>query len=121
MTKFTPPESWREVLKVMEAYCLDKRFDIRKVDLELISESFFQYYEGIGWMSGRQAIRFWPAVAKRWLLQEVRRGIKPAVLPIKSDSVDRIDASRQHRDKLRNQIRRQTDGQSDIPHKGGSD
>ena len=108
MTKTPPPESWRMVLTVMEKYCLDKRFDIRKCDLDLIAESCFQHYEGIGWMSGKQPVRFWPAVAKKWLLQEVRRGIKPAVVPIKSETVDRIEASRQHRDKLRDQIRKHT-------------
>lgn len=108
---FNTPENWRGVLKVMNEYCNDKGYDIAQTDLELMAEACFEHYQGVGWKSGRQPISYWPAVARKWLIQELRKGYKPVTnLPIaQTKSID-LDASRQNRDDLRNRIRGLTNG-----------
>jgi hypothetical protein len=52
-------------------YCEQKQYKFNKEELELQAESFFNHYEGTGWLAGKQKIKFWPATARKWVVQTI--------------------------------------------------
>jgi len=71
-----PPEDEQAVYTVMHKYCMAQDFRFNDQELKLIAATMFQHFEATGWRSGKNVIPFWPALAKRWLCNEVQRNPK---------------------------------------------
>ena len=64
MPKPNKPQSDTDVLEVMQKYCQDKGYNFSNAQLDFMAQSCFLYFESRGW----KTISYWPAVAKRWCL-----------------------------------------------------
>ncbi len=72
MTKINKPNSDTEILEVMKSYCQDKGYTFSDSQLDYMAQSCFLHFESRGWVS----IKYWPAVAKRWCLNNLDKQIK---------------------------------------------
>ena len=69
MIKTNKPNSDTEVLEVMKGYCQDKGYVFSDTQLDYMAQSCYLYFESRGWVG----IKYWPAVAKRWCLNNLER------------------------------------------------
>lgn len=67
MAKISKPNSDEEVLEVMEKYCRDKGYTFSDAQLKYLAESCYLLYESRGW----EGVKYWPAVAMKWVLTNV--------------------------------------------------
>jgi len=70
------PNNSDEVYQTMKDYCSTKQFSVSNATLRYWAEDCFLWYEARGW----KGITYWPAVAMRWCLNNVKK------LPAKSPS-----------------------------------
>lgn len=63
------PSSSEEVYEVMAEYCSKKQFQVSNATLRFWAEDCFLWYESRGW----KGIQYWPAVAMRWCLTNVKK------------------------------------------------
>jgi len=61
---YNKPESVKEVTEVMRDYCNSKQFNISDFNLSYMAEEFVLTFEARGWAG----IKYWPALAKKWVL-----------------------------------------------------
>jgi len=69
MPKSNKPQSANEVFQVMQKYCQDKGYNFSNQQLIFMGESCYLYFESRGW----KGIKYWPAVAMRWVLTNLER------------------------------------------------
>ena len=67
MPKNSKPNSDTEVLEVMQKYCQSKGYTFSDGQLEYMAEGCYLLYESRGWCG----IKYWPAVAMKWVLTNV--------------------------------------------------
>ena len=67
MVKVNKPQSDTEVFEVMKSYCQDKGYIFSDARLKFLAESCYLLYESRGWCG----IKYWPAVAMKWVLTNV--------------------------------------------------
>ena len=67
MAKVNKPQSDTEVFNVMKSYCKDKGYTFGDGQLKYMAESCYLLYESRGWVG----IKYWPAVAMKWVLTNV--------------------------------------------------
>ena len=67
MAKVNKPQSEEEVFDVMKSYCQDKGYTFGDGQLKYMAESCYLLYESRGWCG----IKYWPAVAMKWVLTNV--------------------------------------------------
>lgn len=72
MSKTSKPESDIDVLTIMEKYCQDKGYNFSDTQLDFMAQSCYLYFEGRGW----KGISYWPAVAMRWVLNNLDKQTK---------------------------------------------
>ena len=77
MPKISKPQSDEDVLSVMTKYCQDKRYTFNNTQLDFMAQSCFLYFESRGW----KTISYWPAVAKRWVLNNLDKHYKSKSKP----------------------------------------
>ena len=58
------PQSEQEVLDVMIEYCKEKNYNFSKTFINYMATDCYLFFEAKGW----KGIAYWPAVAKRWVL-----------------------------------------------------
>lgn len=73
MVKPSKPQSDTEVLEVMKNYNINKGYTFSDAQLDYFAQSCFLYFESKGW----KGISYWPAVAKRWVLNNLDKQYKP--------------------------------------------
>ena len=69
MSKYTKAESTEDVLNVMQTYNNEKDFNFSDPELEYHSENCYLFFESRRW----SGVKYWPAVVKRWLLNESKK------------------------------------------------
>ena len=105
MAKIPPPEDSKAVYSVMLKYCLEKDYRFNNKELDLIAETCFNHFEAMGWRSGKNVIPFWPAIAKRWLNNEVQKNYKR--MPLYGDAKPKPpNATQQDNETLKDRIRK---------------
>ena len=67
MPKLSKPNSDTEVLEVMQKYCQRKGYTFSDARLKYLAEGCYLLYESRGWCG----IKYWPAVAMKWVLTNV--------------------------------------------------
>ena len=67
MPKPLKPHSEEEVFSVMKDYCQKKKYLFSDAQLRFLAESCYLLYESRGWCG----IKYWPAVAMKWVLTNV--------------------------------------------------
>jgi len=72
MTKINKPNSDAEVFEIMKKYCQDKGYTFSDIQLDYMAQSCYLHFESRGWVS----IKYWPAVAKRWCLNNLDKQYK---------------------------------------------
>lgn len=72
MPRPSKPQSDTEVFEVMEKYCQDKGYSFSNAQLDYMSQSCYLYFESKGW----KGISYWPAVCKRWVLNNLDKQVK---------------------------------------------
>lgn len=77
ISKNNKPNSDTEVFDVMQKYCQDKEYTFSDAQLDFMAQSCYLYFESRGWKN----IKYWPAVAKRWVLNNLDKQIKPNYKP----------------------------------------
>lgn len=75
--KNNKPNSDVDVLSVMQKYCQDKGYIFSDTQLDYMAQSCYLYFESKGW----KGITYWPAVAMRWVLNNLDKQIKPTYKP----------------------------------------
>ena len=102
MSKITPPpDDSHMVLTVMRKYVSEKGWYYSDTDMELLAEACFLHFDSLGWKS----IKFWPSVAKRWIVNDMRFSKKkqPNISkPIKNVEQDNITL----KDRIKEQLER---------------
>lgn len=68
MAKISKPDNEDEVLKVMQDYCIKKKFNISFSQLQYLASDCYLYFESRGWAG----VKYWPAVAMRWVLNNTK-------------------------------------------------
>jgi len=68
MPKNSKPNSDNEVLDVMKAYCQKKEYNFSNAQLDYMAQNCYLYFESRGW----KGISYWPAVAMRWVLTNLK-------------------------------------------------
>ena len=84
--KTNKPNLEEEVLEVMKDYCKKKGYLFSNTQLDFMAQSCYLYFESRGWIG----IKYWPAVAMRWVLTNLGKQIKsfgPKINVHKSKSV----------------------------------
>ncbi len=66
------PESEVDVFEVMQQYCQKKGYSFSNTQLDYLAQDCYLYFESRGW----KGIAYWPAVAMRWVLQNLERSYK---------------------------------------------
>ena len=66
MSNSNKPSSEKEVFIVMQEYSQKKGYLFSDTQLKFMAENCFLYFESRGWAS----IKYWPAVAMKWILNE---------------------------------------------------
>ena len=74
MTNANKPQSDDEVLEVMKSYSTDKGYTFSNAQLDYFAQSCYLYFESKGW----KGISYWPAVAMRWVLNNLDKQSKPS-------------------------------------------
>lgn len=77
MAKVNKPESDVEVFEVMKDYCRKKGYTFSNTQLDYMAQSCFLYFESRGWVS----IKYWPAVAMKWVLNNLDKQYKGTYKP----------------------------------------
>ena len=72
MPKPSKPQSDEEVFLVMQEYCRKKKYTFSNNQLDFMAQSCYLYFESRGW----KTISYWPAVAKRWVLNNLDKQCK---------------------------------------------
>ena len=67
MPKNSKPNSDTEVLEVMQKYCQSKGYTFSDGQLKYMAEGCYLLYESRMWAG----IKYWPAVAMKWVLTNV--------------------------------------------------
>ena len=67
MIKINKPESDADVFSVMKKYCTEKGYTFSDERLKYMAEGCYLLYESRGWVG----IKYWPAVAMKWVLVNV--------------------------------------------------
>lgn len=86
MPKLSKPNSDKDVLDVMEKYCRDKGYTFSNSQLDYFAQSCYLYFESRGW----KTISYWPAVAKRWVLNNLGKQYKGVSKPKGQSVRDKI-------------------------------
>lgn len=68
MAKTNKPNSDADVLTVMKDYCEKKGYKFSNAQLDYMAQDCYFYYESKGWKN----ISYWPAVAMRWVLTNLK-------------------------------------------------
>jgi len=76
MAKTSKPQSDTEVLDVMKKYCQDKGYNFSDAQLDFFAQSCYLYFEGKGW----KGVSYWPAVAMRWVLNNLDKQYKQSYI-----------------------------------------
>ncbi len=63
------PNSEQDVFNVMKAYCKKKGYSFTDDELEFIAEICYLHYESKAW----GGTKYWPPLAKRWILVEAHK------------------------------------------------
>lgn len=79
MAKISKPQSDNEVFDVMQQYVKDKGFCFTVSKIKYLAEDCFLHFESKGWVG----IAYWPAVAKRWVLNNLTKFGTQPVKPYK--------------------------------------
>lgn len=58
------PKDYNEVKEVMLKYCKEKQFNFTDKEIDFMAENCYLTFESKEW----KGISFWPAIAKRWVL-----------------------------------------------------
>jgi len=72
MPKINKPNFDTEVLEIMKSYCQDKGYTFSDTQLDYMAQSCYLHFESRGWVN----IKYWPAVAKRWCLNNLDKQCK---------------------------------------------
>jgi len=72
MPKINRPNSDKDVLREMRKYCQDKGYTFSNTQLNFMAEDCYLFFESRGW----KGIKYWPAVAMRWVLTNLDKQIK---------------------------------------------
>lgn len=67
MAKVSKPQSDTEVFEVMKDYSQKKGYVFSSTQLEYMAQSCYLLYESRGWVG----VKYWPAVAMKWVLTNV--------------------------------------------------
>ena len=67
LAKLSKPDSDEDVLREMKKYCQSKGYTFSNGQLKYMAESCYLLYESRGWCG----IKYWPAVAMKWVLTNV--------------------------------------------------
>ena len=67
MIKINKPNSDTEVLEIMKRYCQDKGYTFSDTQLDYMAQSCYLLFESRGW----DGVKYWPAVAMKWVLTNV--------------------------------------------------
>ena len=67
MSKLSKPNSEEEVFVVMKDYSEKKGYSLTDTQLDYMAQSCFLLFESRGWVG----IKYWPAVAMKWVLTNV--------------------------------------------------
>ena len=67
MPKLSKPNSEEEVFEVMKNYSIKKGYVFSNTQLDYMAQSCYLLYESRGWCG----IKYWPAVAMKWVLTNV--------------------------------------------------
>jgi len=79
MPKAITPKDSDEVYEAMKEYCSKKQFQVPNATLRFWAEDCFLYFESRGW----KGISYWPAVAMRWCLTNIKKLPKKDISPTK--------------------------------------
>lgn len=77
MIKTNKPNSDQDVFSVMEKYCQDKGYIFSNTQLDFMAQSCYLHFESRGWVS----IKYWPAVAMKWVLNNLDKQLKQCYKP----------------------------------------
>ena len=74
MVKISKPQSDDEILDIMKKYCQKKSYFFSDTKLNYMAQDCFLHFESKGWAG----VTYWPAVAKRWVLNSLTKfGTQP--------------------------------------------
>ena len=76
------PKEIQQVLTEMKSYCKKKNFHFTDQQLSLMAEQCYWYFEARGW----SGIKYWPAVAYKWVLSQADKQQKPQTFKAKPKS-----------------------------------
>lgn len=72
MAKYNKPNSEEDVLNVMKSYCAKKGYKFSGATLNFFAEDCYLKHEALGW----QGVKYWPAVAMRYILYKLDKQIR---------------------------------------------
>jgi len=81
------PNNSNQVFETMKSYCKEKSFNFTDRELEYMAEDCYLLFESRGW----KGITFWPAVVKRWVLNNISKRspyTKGTSVPVKKPPVN---------------------------------
>ena len=71
------PNSEEEVYECMKQYCVKKQYRYADSKLKYLAEDCYLFWESRGWKD----CKFWPALAMRWVLNDLSKCKEPAPKP----------------------------------------
>ena len=72
------PKSSEDVYNEMNSYCKTKQFSYSDSEIRFMAEDCFLCFEGRGW----NGVKYWPAIAKRWVLNNRRKPKTSSTWPV---------------------------------------
>jgi len=77
MAKVNKPQSEEDVFEVMKEYSKKKGYSFSNTQLDYMAQNCYLYFESKGW----KGIAYWPAVAMRWVLNNLDKQYKVSHKP----------------------------------------